>query len=178
MKSLIREVLITAGLAVFIFLLLQTTIQSSIVDGSSMEPSLEDGQRLIVVKATYHFTDPERGDIVIIRPPPAPHKMWVKRIIGLPGDTIEVKNKTVFVNGVSLEEPYIKERPRYPMAPFKVPEDNYFVLGDNRNDSTDSHYGWTVSRDKIIGQVWLRIWPVTEMGIVPGYPISEALEAS
>jgi signal peptidase I len=178
MKGFIRELLITLGLAVVIFLVLQTTIQSSIVDGSSMQPSLENGQRLIVIKAVYHFTTPQRGDVVIIHPPVAPQNQWVKRIIGLPGDTVEVKGGVVYVNNIPLAEPYIKAPPAYTLAPYKVPADNYFVMGDNRNNSTDSHYGWTVTGEKIVGEVWLRIWPINEWGVVHGFPLSNELQYS
>jgi signal peptidase I len=175
-KGIVREVLITLGLALAIFIIMQTTIQSSIVDGSSMQPGLEDGQRLIVFKAAYTFGDPQRGDIIIIHPPVAPQKQWVKRLIGMPGDTIEVRNGTVYVNGVPLEEPYIKDEPEYRFGPFTVPEENYFVMGDNRNNSTDSHYGWTVTRDDIVGEVWLRIWPLSKWGVVHGYPLENVLQ--
>jgi signal peptidase I len=178
MKSFARELLITLGLALAIFILLQTTVQSSIVDGSSMQPGLQDGQRLIVVKATYHFTQPERGDIIIIHPPVAPQKQWVKRIIGLPGDIVEVKAGKVYVNNIPLDEPYINDVPSYTFPPYKVPEDNYFVMGDNRNNSTDSHSGsgWTVEREAIVGTVWLRIWPLSEWGVVPNYPLAEEMQ--
>ena len=178
MKGFIRELLITLALAVAIFLVLQTTIQSSIVDGSSMLPGLENGQRLIVNKAVYHFTSPERGDIIIIHPPVAPQRQWVKRVIGLPGDTIEVKKGLVYVNNIPLEEPYIKAPPQYTLAPYEVPADNYFVMGDNRNNSTDSHYRWTVTRENIVGEVWLRIWPLNDWGIVHGFPLDQELESS
>ncbi len=171
MKGFIKELFITLGLALAIFLVLQTTIQSSIVDGSSMEPGLKDSQRLIVIKAAYHFKTPERGDIIIIHPPVAPQNQWVKRIIGLPGDSVEVKNRTVYVNGIPLDEPYINERPEYTLAPYQVPENNYFVLGDNRNASSDSHRRWTVEREDIVGEVWLRFWPLSSWGIVEGYPL-------
>jgi signal peptidase I len=173
MKSFIREILITLGLALFVFVLLQTTIQSSIVEGSSMQPTLEDGQRLIVTKIGYRFSEPERGDIIIIHPPVAPQKQWVKRVIGLPEDTVEVKGGTVFVNGVALIEPYIEDPPGYTLAPYKVPANNYFVMGDNRNHSTDSHYKWTVTRDNIVGEVWLRIWPFNTWGLIQGYSLSD-----
>jgi len=177
MKGFIRELLITLGLAIAIFLILQTTIQSSIVEGSSMQPGLQDGDRLIVVKPAYTFTNPQRGDIVIIHPPVSPDKEWVKRIIGIPGDTVEIKNGVVYVNSVALDEPYIKAKPAYPhYGPVKVPSDNYFVLGDNRNNSTDSHTGWTVSRPNIVGEVWLRIWPFSNWGIIRGYPLTEELQ--
>jgi signal peptidase I len=178
MKGFIRELLITLGLAIVIFLILQTTIQSSIVEGSSMQPSLQNGERLIVVKPVYTFKSPERGDIVIIHPPVAPEKEWVKRIIGIPGDTVEIKNGTVYVNNVALIEPYIKAKPEYRYGPIKVPVDNYFVLGDNRNNSTDSHTGWTVSRQNIVGGVWLRIWPFDSWGLIHGYPLTEELQNS
>lgn len=176
MKGLIREVVITLGLALIIFIVMQTTIQSSIVDGSSMQPGLENGQRLIVLKTAYTFGEPQRGDIIIIHPPVAPHKQWVKRLIGMPGDTVEVKDGTVFINGIPLDEPYIKDEPEYRFGPYTVPEGNYFVMGDDRNNSTDSHYGWTVTRDNIVGEVWLRIWPLSEWGIVRGYPLEAALQ--
>jgi signal peptidase I len=178
MKGFVRELLITLALAVAIFLILQTTIQSSIVDGKSMEPGLENGQRLIVIKAVYHFKAPERGDIIIIHPPVAPQSQWVKRVIGLPGDTIEVKNGIVYVNGKVLNEPYIKAPPEYTLAPYKVPPDNYFVMGDNRNNSTDSHYRWTVPRGNIVGEVWLRIWPFSDWGIVHGFPLDQELQTT
>jgi signal peptidase I len=177
-KGFVRELLITLGLALVIFLLLQTTIQSSIVDGSSMQPGLENGQRLIVVKAVYHFKAPERGDIVIIHPPVAPENQWVKRVIGLPGDTVEVKNGVVYVNQKPLDEPYIKDAPHYVLSPYEVPADNYFVMGDNRNNSSDSHLRWTVAREDIVGEVWLRIWPFNSWGIVRGYPLEEELSNS
>lgn len=176
MKNFTRELLITIGLAVAIFFILQTTIQSSIVEGSSMVPTLQNGQRLIVIKPIFNFVNPQRGDIVIIHPPIEPNKEWVKRIIGIPGDTVEVKNDIVYVNNVPLDEPYIEARPTYTMAPVKIPPDHYFVLGDNRNNSTDSHYGWTVTRQKIVGEVWLRIWPFSQWGIIHGYPIGQEIQ--
>jgi signal peptidase I len=176
MKNFFRESLITIGLAVIIFLILQTTIQSSIVDGSSMEPGLNNGQRLIVAKIAYSFKDPQRGDVIIIHPPVAPEKQWVKRVIGLPGDTIEVQKGIVYVNGFPLNEPYIKSPPTYTLNSFTVPQDNYFVMGDNRNNSTDSHYRWTVTRENIVGEVWLRIWPFSSWGIIHAYPLADELQ--
>jgi signal peptidase I len=106
----------------------------------------------------------------------APSKQWVKRIIGLPGDTIRVENGLVFVNGIALDEPYIKDAPHYSMAPVEVPANNYFVMGDNRNFSTDSHYGWTVSRQNLVGQAWLRFWPFKQWGIIHPYPLAKELQ--
>ncbi len=178
MKGFLKELFITLGLALVIFLLLQTTIQSSIVLGSSMEPGLEDGQRLIINKAVYHFRDPARGDVIILHPPIEPQKEYVKRVIGIPGDTIEVRNGVVYINGSPLYEPYIKETPRNNFSPFTVPENNYFVMGDNRNNSNDSRTGWTVTSDNIIGEAWLRIWPLSKWGTVQSYNLSDQLIAS
>ena len=177
-KGYLRELLITLGMAIVIYLIFQTVIQSTIVNNVSMQPTLIAGQRLIVVKAYYHFKQPDRGDIIIVRPPIAPEEEWVKRVIGLPGDTVEIKHSTVYVNGVALQEPYLKEPPRYTMTTFKVPEDNFFVMGDNRNNSTDSHFGWTVERQEIIGKAWLRIWPFDKWGSVGDYPLSQQLSES
>jgi signal peptidase I len=176
MRGFVREFLITLGVAAVIFLLFRSTANNSIVDGTSMLPGLEDGQRLIVVTAVYHFESPQRGDVVVIHPPVEPQQYFVKRIIGLPGDTIEVKRGAVYIDSMPLDEPYIKEKPRYTFAPVKIPDNNYFVLGDNRNDSEDSHFGWTVTRDNIIGEAWLRYWPLGNWGIVHGYPLSEELQ--
>jgi signal peptidase I len=175
MKGIIREILITLGLAVVIFLFLQTTIQSSIVLGSSMEPNLVNGQRLIINKAVYHFASPQRGDVIILRPPPEPQKEYVKRVIGLPGDTIEIRNGVVKVNGYALKENYIKILPDYSFGPYKVQDNNYFVLGDNRANSSDSHTGWTVTRQNIVGKAWLSIWPLKDWGLVRSYPLGQQL---
>ncbi len=176
-KSFLRELLITLGLAAVIYLLLQTTIQSTIVYDISMQPTLIADQRLIVIKPIYTFSSPERGDIVIIQPPFEPQKEYVKRLIGLPGDVIQVANSEVYVNGIALQEPYIKESPEYKFGPFTVPNNNYFVLGDNRNHSNDSHTGWTVTRDKIIGKAWLRIWPLNKFGTAGSYSHNEQLNS-
>jgi signal peptidase I len=175
MKGIIREILITLGLAIAIFLILQTTIQSSIVLGSSMEPNLVDGQRLIINKAVYHFMSPQRGDVIILHPPVEPQKEYVKRVIGLPGDRVEIRNGVVSVNGAPLEEKYIKAPPNYSYGPYTVEENHYFVLGDNRPNSSDSHTGWTVTRQNIVGKAWLSIWPFKRWGLVRSYPLGQQL---
>lgn len=178
MKPFLRELAITVGLALVIFLAYHAVAQTSVVDGSSMLPGLENSQRLIVSKAAYFFASPQRGDIIIVHPPIDPQKEYVKRLIGLPEDTVEVKNGTVYVNGVALNEPYIKAAPTYTMAPVKILPDHYFVMGDNRNNSYDSHYGWTVTRENIVGEVWLRYWPFSGWGVVHGFPINLELRKS
>lgn len=170
MKSTIRDIFTTFLIAVVVFFFLQATIQVSIINGSSMEPDLHDGQRLIINKAVYFFDDPEHGDIVVFQPPENRSTTpFIKRIIGLPGDSIEIIDGQVLVNGESLYEPYIKEPPGYRVEKLVVPQDSYFVLGDNRNLSNDSHSGWTVSRSQIIGKAWVSIWPPPLWGMAPHY---------
>lgn len=174
MKSYFRELVIILGLAAVFYLLITTLVQNSEVFDISMQPTLVAGERLIVVKPFYHFQNPERGDIIIIHPPSAPQKEYVKRLIGLPGDTIEVKGGMVYVDNVPLNEPYIKSAPAYTMAPVKVAPDHYFVLGDNRNNSEDSHTGWTITSAKIVGKVWLRYWPPGRFSLLDNYSQSSS----
>jgi signal peptidase I len=172
MKAYLKELALTIGLALVIFLLLRIIIQSSEVFDISMQPTLIEGQRLIVIKT---FFSPQHGDIVVLYPPYEKERQYVKRLIGLPGDTVEVKKGQVYINQVALEEPYIKAAPTYTMALKKLAEDEYFVLGDNRNNSSDSHFGWTVTRREIVGKAWLRFWPLNKFGGPGNYPLQEQL---
>lgn len=173
MISFLRDAVITILVAVLIFLGLQVTVQDFIIRQSSMQPNFEEGQRVLVNKIIYRFRDPQRGDVVILRPPPTAEQSaipFIKRIIGLPGDTVEVRDGVVRINGVALNEPYVKNRPTYTVALTKIPKGEYFVLGDNRNNSNDSHFGWTVPRANIIGKAWISIWPPDRWGLVLGHP--------
>jgi signal peptidase I len=175
MKNILREILITIILALIIFFAARATIQTYVVVMTSMEPSFHEGQRLVVNKVVYIFGEPERGDVVIFRAPNQQHDDFIKRVIALPGDTVEVKDRAVYVNGIKLDEPYIKSPPTYNMAEITVPDDDYFVLGDNRNNSNDSHYGWLLPRENIIGKAWLSTWPPDNWGLVPSYHLEEQL---
>ncbi len=175
MKSFLREIIITLIMAIVIFGLLQATIQSFVVIGSSMEPNLEEGERLLVSKVSYSLHEPERGDVVVFISPKSQQVDFIKRIIALPGETVEVENGAVYINGHQLDEPYIKQLPKYSLEPRQVPEDEYFVLGDNRNNSNDSHNGWTVPRQEIVGKAWLSIWPPDKWGNAANYSLPEQL---
>ena len=180
MRAFLREIIWTVILAVAIFFLIQITIQTSVVVFGSMEPTFYEGQRLLINKVVYHFHEPERGDIIVFHPPHNQKTDFIKRIIALPGEYVEIKDGTVYIhkendegNVLVLDEPYIKELPSRPFKGDTVPKDEYFVLGDNRNNSNDSRNDWTVKREDIIGKAWLSIWPPNEWGLVVDYPLPE-----
>jgi signal peptidase I len=177
-KPVIREVLGTLLLAILIFLMISTTIQSSIVIYSSMEPNLHEGQRILINKLVYKFHEPERGDIIVFPSPDNPDEEYIKRIIGLPGEVVEMKDGIVYIhqpdgNVFALDEQeYIANPAKNHFLSDTIPPDNYFVLGDNRNNSIDSRRGWTVPGQDIVGKAWLSIWPMSDWGLVPNYSFS------
>ena len=176
--KIFREVAITVLIAVAVFALLRLTVQSYTVVMSSMEPNFQEGECIMVNKVTYHSSGPQRGDVIVFNPPFGSQYPYIKRVIGLPGETVEIKNARVFIDGIPLEEDeYIKERPNYTMPATEITENEYFVLGDNRNNSNDSRNGWTVPRDNIIGKAWFMYWPPSSLGVVKHYSYSELNEA-
>ncbi|MFC1912827.1 signal peptidase I [Chloroflexota bacterium] len=182
MRVFIRDILGTAIGAIAIFLILQASLQSSIIIGSSMEPNFEDGQRLLISKVVYYFREPARGDVVVFTPPHIQDDEFIKRIIGLPGESVEIKENTVYIyhddEVLSLvEQAYIEDPPRYTFSSQTIPASNYFVLGDNRNNSNDSHHGWTVTSEDIVGTAWLSIWPPDKWGLVPNHSPQEQPES-
>jgi signal peptidase I len=170
----------TVGLSIVLALGIRHFVaEARYIPSESMLPTLEVNDRLIVEKVSYHFNDPQRGDIVVFWPNdrlkqenPSLKDAFIKRVIGLPGDTIEVREGTVYVNGQPLEENYIAAEPDYQWGPETVPADSYLVLGDNRNNSYDSHFWGYVPRENIIGRAVVRFWPpdrVGELGPTPEY---------
>ncbi|MEI6428396.1 MAG: signal peptidase I [Pseudanabaena sp. ELA607] len=146
------------------------------IPSPSMEPTLCIDDRLIIDKVTYHFRKPERGEIIVFTPPVNPvtdtSKVYIKRVIGLPGDKITVFNGKVLVNSQPLHENYIMEPPSYEMPTVVVPQGQYWVMGDNRNNSQDSHVWGTLPEGNILGRAVLRFWPFDQrMGTIqtPNY---------
>lgn len=164
--------------------------QATRVEGQSMEPNIHHNQRLVVEKVSYHFRLPERGEIVVLKPPnwtplrPEQRILgWlctalpiectfdmpdplIKRVIGLPGETIEIRDGYVYVDGVALEEPYVQQLTFGNVSPRVISPDHVFVLGDNRGASNDSRSFGEVALSNIIGRAWLRYWPFDDLGLV------------
>ncbi len=157
--KIFRDFILPILVALAIYGLLQLTVGSFRVYGVSMLPTIQPNEYIMVNKAAYFVQQPQRGDIVVLHSPREPGIDLIKRIIGLPGDTVEVKEQRVFVNGTPLNEPYIAESPNYALPPKQIPPEQYFVLGDNRNHSLDSHIGWTAPRQNIVGKAWITYWP-------------------
>ncbi|MCD8011372.1 MAG: signal peptidase I [Lachnospiraceae bacterium] len=161
-RSILREILpyiiIFAVVILFrVFILINATIPSE-----SMEDTIQTSSRAMGLKCAYWFSEPERGDIIVFYAPDTPDTLYVKRVIGVPGDTVEVVGGTVYLNGEALEELYLKEEMEDEDAgPYVVPEDSYFVMGDNRNNSLDARY-WEntyVTSEMIVGKLYFSYWP-------------------
>jgi signal peptidase I len=163
-KTIVTAAILAFGIRTFV-------AEARYIPSSSMEPTLLINDRLIIEKISYHLHDPKRGDIVVFNPTKALQERnfkdaFIKRVIGLPGDTIQVKNGIVYVNGGALSENYIAQKPEYNYGPVTVPPGQYLVLGDNRNNSYDSHYWGFVPKDKFVGRAFVRFWPFDRLGML------------
>jgi signal peptidase I len=186
--------------AVLAFGIRRYVAEARYIPSGSMLPTLQINDRLIIDKVSYHFQDPQRGDIVVFMPPdkaslcfgpvspqqdlvvPSPtdttqqrnpklRDAFIKRVIGLPKDKVEVKGGQVYINDQLLREKYIEESPAYEFGPVTVPDNSYFVMGDNRNNSCDSHYWDSVPRNNIIGKAIVRFWPLNHVGELDQSPV-------
>ena len=174
-KNILGTIAYIVGVCVFVFLILHFVGQRTVVNGSSMDTTLANGQNLIMDRMSYHFHDPERYDIVIFPGPEeyGEHPYYIKRVIALPGETVQIKKGKVYIDGKKLKSDvygitdYIDE-PGIAKESLKLGENEYFCLGDNRPVSYDSRYEEVgpVNRSEIIGKVWIRIWPLSKFGKV------------
>lgn len=167
----VREIISTLFMMIAIFALVELATPRFYVDGRSMQPNFQDGQRLIISRVNYIFDQPHRGDIVVFNKPnhPEEESPLIKRVIGLPGETVAIRDTRLYINGIELEEPYINE----PCTKFSCEDgewvlgpDEYFVMGDNRNHSNDSRKFGPVPKENIIGEALIRYWPPPDWGIV------------
>lgn len=195
MRTSLKELFETIILAVLIFLALHMSVQNFRVQGPSMEPTLEEGEYVIVNKLVYlnlvpweitnlipfvdveigdpvyPFHPPEYGDVIIFKFPKDESRDFVKRVIGRPGDEIQISYGQVYLNGAALDEPYITHPGQSNLAPQKVPDDAYFVLGDNRSASNDSRDWGTVPSQNIVGRAWLSFWPINRWHSLKSFPL-------
>ena len=190
MPRLAREILEAVLLALVALVVLQGTVRNFQVEGSSMSPTLEGGQYLIVDQVSYFqvdlerlsrvvpfwdasdstpqfaFDPPTRGEIIVFHYPQDPSKDFVKRVVGLPGETVEVRSGTVFINGEELREPYLQRTDRSNARPLELDDKEYYVIGDNRRNSNDSRAWGIVPEENIVGKVWMVYWPWEDLGVV------------
>ena len=173
----IVEIIKTLGTAAVLAFGIRTFVaEARYIPSSSMEPTLEINDRLIIEKISYLLRSPQRGDVVVFSPTDTLKEQkfkdaFIKRVIGLPGDAVEVKGGKVYVNEQALREKYIEEAPEYKYGPVTVPDDQYLVLGDNRNNSYDSHYWGFVPRKNLIGRAVIRFWPPNRLGNLDEKPL-------
>ncbi len=179
MSKVLRETIVLVLIAVVTFVGLRLTIQSYIVYGPSMQPNFEENQRIIVNKVVYNLHEPQRGDVIVFNPPFNETKNYIKRIIGLPGESVynDTANTEIYtIDGtvLILDEPYEEAPSKRNYTKHTVPDNQYFVMGDNRNNSNDSRSGWMVPSENIIGKTWLSIWPPDRWGLALNYPFPES----
>jgi signal peptidase I len=165
-KPVLRELIETVVLTLVIFLLVRTVVQNFRVEGMSMEPNFHDGQFLLVNKLAYRLGEAQRGDVVVFRYPLDPSRDFIKRVIGLPGETVEIRNGQVMINSQPISDLATVNSATYNLAPTTLGPDELFVLGDNRPNSSDSHSWGTLPQDHVIGKVVLSYWPPSDWGLV------------
>ncbi len=181
-KQFLREILETVGLAVILFLVINVISARVRVEGYSMFPTLDNGEYVLISRLSYKLGDYQRGDIIVFRPPMYPdapfwqrlfglpgfadnYEDYIKRIIGLPGETVRIANGSVYINDVPMLEPYIAAPPDYSNE-WTVPEGQLFVLGDNRNNSADSHAWGFLPEENVLGKALVVYWPFAHFMII------------
>ncbi len=172
-KRFLLDLLETVGLALVLFLIINAVSARVRVDGFSMLPTLHDGEFVLVDKLAYRSTPAVRGDIIVFRSVNTPTLDLIKRVIGLPGDKVVIEHGQVSINGQTLSEPYINAAPNY-SSQWQVPAGYLFVLGDNRNDSSDSHIWGFLPMENVIGKALLIYWPPPEWALIDHVKIALA----
>lgn len=173
-QALLRELTSTLLITVVLFLGLRYSAQAVPLDGPSMQPGLHSNERVLVNSLAYTFRDPQRGDVIVFHPPDALSERFIKRVIGLPGDTIKLTQTSVYLNGVKLNEPYIAAVSLdYPenlqVETIHLGPDQFFVMGDNRTNSQDSRYFGPITQSEIIGKAEFVAWPLSDIHAIDTY---------
>jgi signal peptidase I len=171
-SSVFRELAEVIGLAIILYVGISFVVQAVHVEGLSMFETLDDNDYLIANKIDYRLHAPQRGDIIILRPPTDNSRDFIKRVIALPGEKLLIRDGVIYINGHKLDEPYLPEAWTQDTNPQPwslgdgalVPQNSYFVMGDNRNRSQDSRFFGPITRDRIDGRAWFRIWPLSHFG--------------
>ncbi len=171
----IIDILETLLLSAALFVVINVVSARVRVDGFSMNPTLQNGEFVLVNRMAYRLGQPQRGDIIVFQFPRDPTQDLIKRVIGLPGDDVKVQDGAVYVNGNRLNEPYIAAAPLY-NGDWRVPVGSLFVLGDNRNDSSDSHSWGTVPLDKVIGKAILVYWPLNDWNLINHFDLTKTIQ--
>jgi len=161
-RSFLIEIIQTLFLALIFYFIIDSFFPRVRVENISMKPTLEPGELLLVNKLAYRLGEPQTGDVIVFHYPGNPAEDYIKRLIGLPGDEIKVEGGLVYVNGQPLQEPYISAPPSY-RGVWEVPENSFFVLGDNRNQSSDSHSWGFVPKENIVGKALIVYWPIDQI---------------
>ena len=171
-SNLLREIIETALLTAIIFLIVNLVIGRFRIEQVSMEPTLHEGEYVIVDKVSYLLHPPERGDIIVFK---HPGEDLIKRVIGLPGETIEIREGRVYINGAALDEPYLVEPIQRPTSAQQIEAGHYFVMGDHRNNSSDSRVFGAIPAGDIIGRAAIIYWPPPNWQIMPSYSYAAAV---
>ncbi|MDX2161054.1 MAG: signal peptidase I [bacterium] len=182
--SIARELLETVVLIVVVYTLFNLATVRFYIEGPSMQPNFWAGQYLVVSRLHYLFGEPQRGDVVVFDPPgdddnPRDNPLLIKRLIGLPGETVELREGALFIDGRAYSEPYTNEPCQTRCdGSWSLGANEYFFMGDNRNNSRDSRVFGVVSRDRIMGEVVLRYFPPPDFSFIPGYSYPESVESA
>ncbi len=167
-SMLVGEILESVAIAVILAVIIRFFLfQPFYIPSGSMEPTLKPGDRIIVNKITYRFSTPERGDIMVFKYPRDPERDFIKRVVGLPGENIEIKDSIVYINKKQAPQPFLAPGISFAnFGPVKIPEGNYFMMGDNRNNSEDSRVWGTLPGENIVGKAMFKYWPLNRIGSV------------
>lgn len=178
-SGILREAIETFLLVIAIYAVVNLSTARFVVEGRSMEPNFHTDEFIIVSRLSYILGEPERGDVVVFHYDEESGRDFIKRIIGLPGDHVEMKDGQIYINGEPIDEPYVLDLCRTVTCRDRewfIGDDEYFVLGDNRNASQDSHDFGPIKREQIIGQAWVRYWPPSTWSVIGGQDYNDPPE--